>query len=160
MSVESGSGAGHPAQLDGAPPDGVQPDGLWAQRVGTRRYEGHNSRGAVVPIGPVELDGVFTPSELLKIALAGCVGMSADHTLARRLGPQVQITVRVSGDKVPGQDRYAALTEELHVDLSSLAEPDREQLITVARRAVDRSCTVGRTLRRGAEVELAVVNTP
>lgn len=160
MSVESGSGAGHPAQLGGAPPDGVQADGVWAQRVGTRQYEGHNSRGAVVPIGPADLDGVFTPGELLKIALAGCAGMSADHTLARRLGPQVQVTVRVSGGKVPGEDRYGALTEELHVDMSCLAAADREQLITVVRRAVDRSCSVGRTLQRGAEVELAVVNAP
>src|SRR3954470_18142605 len=61
-------------------------DGLWAERVGTRRYTGHNARGAEVRMGPVEAGDVFTPGELLKIALAGCAGMSSDHTLARHLG--------------------------------------------------------------------------
>ena len=38
------------------------------------------------------------------------------------------------------------------VDLSGLDEADRERVLTVVRRAIDRNCTVGRTLEHGADV--------
>ncbi len=133
-------------------------DGLWAERVGTRCYTGHNSRGAVVPMGPAQAGAVFTPGELLKIALAGCAGMSADTAIARRLGPDVDITVHVAGIKNPNDERYPALHEELVVDLSGLDAAERERVETVVRRAIARNCTVGRTLERGADVELGLVD--
>src|SRR5664280_582460 len=86
-------------------------DGLWVDRIGSRRYLGHNTRGAQVLVGPAEAGAVFTPGELMKIALAGCSGMSAE---------------------------------------------DRSRVETVIRRAVDRSCTVGRTLQQSAAVSLTV----
>ena len=55
---------------------------LWVERTGTRRYTGHSSRGAEVLIGSEGVDGVFTPGELLKIALAACSGVSSDQPLA------------------------------------------------------------------------------
>jgi uncharacterized OsmC-like protein len=133
-------------------------DGLWAQRVGTRCYTGHNSRGAVVAMGPAEAGAVFTPGELLKIALAGCAGMSADTAVARRLGSDVDITVHVAGIKHPDDERYPALHEELVVDLSGLDPAERNRVETVVRRAIARNCTVGRTLERGAEVELSLAD--
>jgi uncharacterized OsmC-like protein len=137
-----------------APSTAAQQDGLWAERVGPRRYTGHNARGAQVQIGPVEAGDVFTPGELLKIALAGCAGMSADHSISRRLGPDARVTVRVAG---PNQDeRYPTLHEELVVDLSALEPADRERVVTVVRRAIDRNCTVGRTVEAGATVDLAI----
>src|SRR3712207_1002239 len=54
------------------------PTELWVERTGTRTYTGFSSRGAEVRIGPADAGAVFTPGELLKIALAGCTGMSAD----------------------------------------------------------------------------------
>jgi uncharacterized OsmC-like protein len=131
-------------------------EGLWAERVGTRRYTGHNARGAQVRIGPVEAGDVFTPGELLKLALAGCAGMSADHSLARRLGPDVAITVRVAGPK--RDERYPEIHEELVVDLSSLDAADRDRVLTVVHRAVDRNCTVGRTLESGADIALTIAD--
>ena len=65
---------------------------LWVERTGMRRYTGHSSRGAEVLVGSEDVDGVFTPGELLKIALAACSGMSSDHPLARRLGDDYQAT--------------------------------------------------------------------
>ena len=134
-------------------------EALWAERVGDQRYDGRNSRGAVVRMGLTPEPGVFAPTELLKIALAGCVGLSADHGLTRRLGQQVPVTVRVSGRKDAMQQRFPALHEELYVDLSALEPVDRERLITVVHRAVDRHCAVGRTLTHATEVALTVVNT-
>lgn len=141
----------------------VQPalptEALWAERVGDQRYDGRNSSGAVVRMGLVAGPDVFTPTELLKIALAGCVGLTADHPLTHRLGQQVPVRVRVSGPKDATQQRFCVLTEELHVDLSTLETVDRERLIRLLRRAVDNHCTVGRTLEHGADVDLAVLNT-
>jgi len=131
-------------------------DGLWVDRIGSRRYFGHNTRGAQVLVGPAEAGAVFTPGELMKIALAGCSGMSADASLARRLGDDVAISVHVSGPSDPAEVRYPTLHEELVVDLSGLSREDRIRVETVIRRAIDRSCTVGRTLQQSASVELTV----
>jgi uncharacterized OsmC-like protein len=131
-------------------------DGLWVDRIGSRRYLGHNTRGAQVLVGPAEAGAVFTPGELMKIALAGCSGMSADASLARRLGDDVPVSVHVSGPSDPAEVRYPTLHEELVVDLTGLSVEDRSRVETVIRRAVDRSCTVGRTLQQSAAVSLTV----
>ncbi|MEP6560063.1 MAG: OsmC family protein [Nakamurella sp.] len=139
-------------------PGGARTDGLWAERVGTRLYTGHNARGAKVRMGPVEAGDVFTPGELLKIALAGCAGLSADHTLARQLGEEVAVTVYVAGIKHPGEERYPAIQEELEVDLSGLDRAALDRVLTVVKRAIDRNCTVGRTLEHSTDVSLTVTD--
>jgi uncharacterized OsmC-like protein len=130
---------------------------LWVQRTGTRRYTGHSSRGAQVLIGSEDVDGVFTPGELLKIALAACSGMSSDQPLARRLGDDYQATVKVCGVADRQQERYPMLEETLELDLSGLTEEEAERLRVVVNRAVDQVCTVGRTLKSGAEVSFDIV---
>jgi uncharacterized OsmC-like protein len=129
---------------------------LWVERTGTRRYVGHSSRGATVEVGSVDVDGVFTPGELLKIALAACTGMSSDATLARRLGDDYSATVRVSGDADRENEVYPHLRESLEVDLSGLDAAALDRLLTVVRRSVDASCTVGRTLKAGTVVDLDI----
>ncbi|WP_370514016.1 OsmC family protein [Cellulomonas sp. JZ18] len=129
---------------------------LWLERTGTRRYVGRSSRGAEVLVGSVGDEGAFTPGELLKIALGACTGLSSDAALARRLGDDVRVTIRVGGPSDPAQDRYPHLTEELEVDLSALDPAARERLLTVVHRAVDQHCTVGRTLHTGATTTLHV----
>lgn len=130
---------------------------LWVERTGVRRYTGRSSRGAEVLVGSADVEGVFTPGELLKIALAACSGMSTDHVLARRLGEDYDATVRVSGDADRDNEVYPELNEVLELDLSELDEAAQERLITVARRAVDQVCTVGRTLKAGTTVNLDIV---
>jgi uncharacterized OsmC-like protein len=129
---------------------------LWVQRTGSRRYTGHSSRGAEVLIGSEDVAGVFTPGELLKIALAACSGMSTDVPLARRLGDDYDATIRVSGPADREQEVYPRIDEVMEIDLSELDPEAAQRLLTVVERAVDRVCTVGRTLKRGAEVTLAV----
>jgi uncharacterized OsmC-like protein len=133
-------------------------DGLWAERVGPRRYTGHNTRGALVQMGPAEAGAVFTPGELLKVALAGCNGMSADHSLARKLGQDVAVAVHVAGPTDPQENRYRTLHEQLVVDLSGLDETERARLVTVVGRAIDRQCTVGRTLEHATDMRLQVID--
>ena len=131
---------------------------LWVERTGTRRYTGHSSQGAEVLIGSEDIDGVFTPGELLKIALAACSGMSSDHPLARRLGDDYQATIRVSGDADRDQEIYPLLQETLEVDLSGLDDAEKTRVPTVVQRAIDQVCTVGRTLKSGTKITLEVTD--
>ncbi|OBA58273.1 hypothetical protein A5647_21390 [Mycobacterium sp. 1100029.7] len=131
---------------------------LWVERTGTRRYTGNSSRGAQVLIGSEDVDGVFTPGELLKIALAACSGMSSDQPLARRLGDDYQAVVRVSGDADRDEEVYPRLQETLELDLSGLSDDERDRLLVVVNRAIDLVCTVGRTLKAGTTVDFEVVS--
>ncbi len=125
---------------------------LWVERTGIRRYTGRSDRGAQVLIGSVTDDGVFTPGELMKIALAGCSGLSSDEPLRRRLGDDFPAVIRVSGDADREQERYPALRETLKIDLSGLTEQEKERLLVVVNRAIDQVCTVGRTLKSGTDI--------
>jgi uncharacterized OsmC-like protein len=129
---------------------------LWVERTGVRRYTGHSSRGAEVLVGNEDVEGVFTPGELMKIALAACTGMSSDQPLRHRLGDDYTATIRVSGAADREQERYPLLQERLEVDLSGLAEDQLSRLLTVVERAVDQVCTVGRTLKSGTKVTFEI----
>ena len=132
---------------------------LWVERTGVRRYTGRSSRGAEVLVGSETDDGVFTPGELLKIALAGCSGLSSDEPLRRRLGDDYQAVIRVSGPADREQERYPRLEENLELDLSGLSEAEIERLVIVVNRAIDQVCTVGRTLKAGTTVSLDITST-
>jgi uncharacterized OsmC-like protein len=133
---------------------------LWVERTGVRRYTGRSSRGAEVLVGSEDVEGVFTPGELLKIALAACSGMSSDQPLARRLGDDYAATVRVSGAADREREIYPLLEESFEVDLSGLTEDGRSRLLVVVNRAVDQVCTVARTLKSGTSVTFGVVDRP
>lgn len=130
---------------------------LWVERTGTRRYTGYSSRGAGT-VGSEDVDGVATPGELLKIALAACSGMSSDMPLARRLGDDYKAVIKVSGAADREQERYPLLEEALELDLSALAEDEKERLLVVVNRAIDQVCTVGRTLQSGTTVNVEVTD--
>ncbi|ORW96250.1 hypothetical protein AWB92_07805 [Mycobacterium sp. IEC1808] len=131
---------------------------LWVERTGSRRYTGYSSRGAQVLVGSEDVEGVFTPGELLKIALAACSGMSTDEPLARRLGDDYKAVVKVSGPADREQERYPLLEETLELDLSGLSDEEKQRVLVVANRAVDLVCTVGRTLKSGTEVNFEIAD--
>jgi uncharacterized OsmC-like protein len=132
------------------------PTELWVERTGTRRYTGRSSRGAEVLIGAETVDGVFTPGELLKIALAACSGMSSDFPLSRRLGDDYDATIKVSGAADRENEVYPHLEEELTLDLSELDAEAQQRLVALVERSVDKVCTVGRTLKAGTKVSLTI----
>ncbi len=129
---------------------------LWVERIGHRRYTGYNDRGARVEIGNTGDEGVFGPVELMKLALAGCAGLTADNPLSRRLGDDVPVTIEVGGPTDGPEDRVPAFAERLVVDLTSLTDDEREKLLVVLDRAITEHCTVSRTLQAGATVTLTV----
>ncbi|MBY4227357.1 OsmC family protein [Rhodococcus fascians] len=132
------------------------PTNLWVERTGTRRYTGRSSRGAEVLIGSESVESVFTPGELLKIALAACTGMSSDVPLSRRLGDDYSATVEVSGAADRENELYPELNEILRVDLSAMDPEAQQRLLTVVERAIDKVCTVGRTLKAGTTINLDI----
>ena len=129
------------------------------ERTGIHRYTGRSSRGAEVLIGSESDEAVFTPGELLKIALAGCSGLSSDQPLRRRLGDDYRAVIRVAGPADRDEERYPRLTETLEIDLTGLSDGDKERLLLVINRAIDGVCTVGRTLKAGAEIAFEVADT-
>jgi len=152
---------GHALVDDAAAPVTASPaDPLWVERTGTRTYRGFTARGASVEIGPASAGAVFTPGELLKIALAACAGMSSDIKFSRVLGDDYTVTIRVEDPKDTEEDRYPVLTEQFEIDLSSLDEDTRNKTLLLAQRSIDRACTVGRTLKAGALVPPAVFGPP
>lgn len=144
------------AQSGAAPPTSTAAEPVRVERIGPEHYAGHNGRAAAIPIGLAGADGRFSPTELLRIALAGCEGLAADHLLTRRLGDRADIRITVRGDFDPAERRFAELDSTLTLDLSGLDTAAREQLRTVVARAVHRYCTVGRTLEHGAPVPITV----
>jgi uncharacterized OsmC-like protein len=131
---------------------------LWVERTGVRSYTGRSSRGAQVLVGNEDVEEVFTPGELMKIALAACSGMASDQPLRRRLGDDYTATIRVSGPPDRELERYPLLEENLEVDLSGLSDTEVSRLLTVVHRAVDQVCTVGRTLKSGTKVTFEVTD--
>ena len=111
---------------------------LWVERTGVRRYTGRSSRGAEVLVGNEDVEGVFTPGELMKIALAACSGMASDAaaaTAARRRLPDDDQGVR------PGRPRAGALSTArgAHGARPVRALRGRDGAGTHGRRARDRS---------------------
>lgn len=138
-------------------PDPVRrPASVWVERTGPRRWVGRNDRGALVELGSVTDDGVFAAGELLKVALAGCAGLTADVPLARRLGADYPATITIEGSPDPDEDRFTDFTEQLVVDLSSLDEESRHRVLTVVHRAIEQHCTVSRSVAASAKVHLTI----
>ncbi|HLS13515.1 MAG TPA: OsmC family protein [Beutenbergiaceae bacterium] len=131
---------------------------LWAERTGDRTYTGRSSSGATVAIGPDGTEGAFSPGDLLRIALAACNLMSADRPIARRLGADFTGSVGVQTRKVPDENRYGDAQVEIVLDLRDLDEQARGDLRKVINNAVERGCTVGRTLEAGMPQQLSVTS--
>ena len=110
---------------------------LYLQREGVRQYSATNPRGAQVLIG--DGPGRFSPGELLKIAVAGCNAMSSEQYLE-------------------SEDRFTHFDVELIQDLSSVDEEERQKMIRRASGAIERNCTIGHTVTKGATYEKTFTN--
>ncbi|MFF2275483.1 OsmC family protein [Agromyces sp. NPDC058126] len=141
--------------------DRIGPGSVSVTRTGPRSYEGLNERGATVRIGGDELEGVhFSPGELLKLALIGCAGLSTDRVAARRLGDDYAITIWAHGLSDPETNRYTRVEEELLVDLGGLEASDRTKLIEIMARAIERGCTVARSVEDSIELDTTIDGSP
>ena len=129
---------------------------LWVERTGVRRYTGHSSRGAEVLVGSEDVEGVFTPGELMKIALAACSGMAATSRCAVGSATTTRRRSRCPAPPTASRSATRCSRRSLEVDLSGLSEDEVARLLTVVERAIDQVCTVGRTLKSGTKVTFEV----
>lgn len=129
-----------------APPPDAE---CWAERIGRRAWLAHNPRGSSVLMADEAngLPNAFSPGELLKLALAGCAGLTAEGPVGRRLGEDYPATIVVRTTKHPDEDRYETFDEQVLLDTAELDETARAGLVAAMSRAIARGCTVGLTLQ-------------
>ncbi|WIY06166.1 OsmC family protein [Amycolatopsis mongoliensis] len=126
--------------------------GLEVQRDGQHAFVGRNDRGAEVRLGRTGAEGAFSPAELLQIAAAGCSAVTAEELITRRVGEDAKFRVTVSADRREGASELDAVHVGFDVDVSTLAADQREALAGAVDRAIERLCTVSRTLKKGIPV--------
>jgi uncharacterized OsmC-like protein len=102
------------------------------------------------------MERAFTPGELLQVALAGCVSLTVEDFVTRRAGEDAAFGATAGSWRAPGVREYQQIWVDMKVDLSFLDADTRERVVTAMRLAVERQCTVHRTVDRGAEVALTV----
>lgn len=134
----------------------TESNSVWAERTGTRQYLGHNARGAEVRVGMGP--GEFSPGELIKMALATCNVLSADHRLAKALGEDFEANVVAATLKNEPEERYTDFDVQIVTDLSALTAEQRDTLLQRVEAAIERSCTVGHTIEKGAGVRLHLLD--
>ena len=125
---------------------------LEVERTGEHAFVGRNERGAEVRLGRKGADGAFSPAELLQIAAAGCTAVTAEELITRRVGEDAKFRVTVTADRREGASELDAVHVAFDVDVSTLAADQREALAGAVDRAIDRLCTVSRTLKKGIPV--------
>ncbi|KZB83842.1 OsmC family protein [Amycolatopsis regifaucium] len=125
---------------------------LEVQRDGEHRFVGRNERGAEVRIGRKGAEGAFSPAELLQIAAAGCSAVTAENLITRRIGEDSTFRVSVTADRREDASELDGVHVAFDVDVSSLSGEDREALAAAVDRAIERLCTVSRTLKKGISV--------
>ncbi|WP_410567937.1 OsmC family protein [Amycolatopsis sp. cmx-4-61] len=125
---------------------------LEVERTGEHAFVGRNERGAEVRLGRKGAEGAFSPAELLQIAAAGCSAVTAEELITRRIGEDAEFRVTVTADRREGASELDAVHVAFDVDVSTLAPDQREALAGAVDRAIERLCTVSRTLKKGIPV--------
>jgi uncharacterized OsmC-like protein len=128
----------------------TSPTAVRIRRTGDHQFTASNDRGAEVAIGRAGQDGSFSPGELLLVAIGACSHVTAESLLVRRIGGEAPQEVTVEATKDTEENRYPSVRVSFDVDLSGVAE--HEEIAAAALRAIERLCTVSRTVQRGADV--------
>ncbi|GAB3902872.1 hypothetical protein GCM10029964_093990 [Kibdelosporangium lantanae] len=90
-------------------------------------------------------------------ALGTCAGLSADHVISRRLGEDAAIDVVVTAEKDVEADKLTSVDTHFALDTSALTGEERELLVKLVKKAVERTCTVSHTVEApGVPVAVSV----
>lgn len=129
----------------------TSPQGLFIQRAGKLHFQGENARGATLEIGYEP--GQWSPGELLKMALVGCNALSADARLARALGESYSMGAGIDGEYNKAENRYESFVVEIVPDFADVPPDQVADVIRRTLSAIDRHCTIGRTLTQAVQQE-------
>ncbi|MFR9731840.1 OsmC family protein [Saccharopolyspora sp. MS10] len=125
------------------------------RRTGDHRFTATNGRGGRVDIGRDGAPDAFTPGELLLAAIASCSAVTSENLLVRRVGPDAGFAVRADRTKAAEDpNKFESVRVGFDVDLGAVAEGDRAKLLDAVERAIERYCTVSRSVQEGTPISL------
>ncbi|MGJ6964291.1 OsmC family protein [Streptosporangium sp. G11] len=116
-------------------------------------FVARNDRGAEVAMGGGDEQGVFTPVELLLVALGGCNIVTVEPLTAQRGHRMVRLAMTVQSEKVEAA-KLGPITITYDVELPEGDEKAAEVLRAVAHRVEEKYCTVSQALRDNMEINL------
>ncbi|GAB2683223.1 OsmC family protein [Saccharopolyspora gloriosae] len=124
-------------------------------RTGEHAFTATNGRGGEVAIGRDGAPGSFTPGELLLAAIAGCSAVTSENLLVRRAGQDADIAVHADRDKTAEDpNKFSEVTVRFDVDLGGVDGADRAKLLDAVERAIERYCTVSRSVAESTPITL------
>lgn len=118
---------------------------LWVERNKDGSWDAFSDDGAHIKFGKGR--GVFTPGDLMKIALAGCAALSSQFAIEHTLGDGKGARIVVDGTYDADSDAYIKFNEQVVVDATDakLSEEDADKLKERVTRHIEKGCTVKHT---------------
>lgn len=129
---------------------------LWVERNKDGSWDAFSDDGAHIKFGKGR--GVFTPGDLMKIALAGCAALSSQFAIEHTLGDGKGAKIVVDGTYDAGSDAYINFNEQVVVDATDakLSEEDANKLKERVTRHIEKGCTVKHTYVQETPVRMDV----
>lgn len=130
---------------------------LWVERNHKDgSWNGYSEDGAHVMFGKGR--GLFSPGDLMKIALAACGALSSQFAIEHALGEGKGAKIVVDGTYDADSDAYLNFSEQVVVDAldAGLSEEDAAKLKDRIMRHIDKACTVKHTYEQETPVRLDV----
>ncbi|WP_368087659.1 OsmC family protein [Bifidobacterium bifidum] len=129
---------------------------LWAERNKDGSWDAFSDDGAHIKFGKGR--GVFTPGDLMKIALAGCAALSSQFAIEHTLGDGKGARIVVDGTYDADSDAYINFNEQVVVDATDakLSEEDADKLKERVTRHIEKGCTVKHTYVQETPVRMDV----
>lgn len=129
---------------------------LWVERNKDGSWDAFSDDGAHIKFGHGK--GLFSPGDLMKVALAGCAAMTSEFAIEHTLGEGRGASVVVDGTYDSEDNAYLSFNEQLVVDATDaeLSNEDADKLKERITRHIDKGCTVGRTYQQATPVRLNV----
>ena len=129
---------------------------LWVERNKDGSWDAFSDDGAHIKFGKGR--GVFTPGDLMKIALAGCAALSSQFAIEHTLGDGKGARIVVDGTYDADSDAYINFNEQVVVDATDakLREEDADKLKERVTRHIEKGCTVKHTYVQETPVRMDV----
>lgn len=129
---------------------------LWVERNKDGSWDAFSDDGAHIKFGKGR--GVFTPGDLMKIALAGCAALSSQFAIEHTLGDGKGARIVVDGIYDADSDAYINFNEQVVVDATDakLSEEDANKLKERVTRHIEKGCTVKHTYVQETPVRMDV----
>ena len=129
---------------------------LWVERNKDGSWDAFSDDGAHIKFGKGR--GVFTPGDLMKIALAGCAALSSQFAIEHTLGDGKGARIVVDGTYDADSDAYINFNEQVVVYATDakLSEEDADKLKERVTRHIEKGCTVKHTYVQETPVRMDV----